>query len=110
MTTTIEDFKKLAAEMKKLKKREKEIKIVAKTEGIKLVTARGKKERSNLEDQLFDAFYKILTENCFLLAQCFDDTISVEKPEGQKWITFRKEGTIFGVGFQDYRAKVKVTE
>jgi len=107
MANTIEDFKKLAAEMKELKKREKEIKKVAEKEGIKLVTARGKKERSDNEQELCRAATTFITEIVFLLATCFDATISVDKPDGQKWLTFREGNNVFGVGFQDYRAKEK---
>lgn len=107
MSDTIEDFKKLAAEMKVLKKREKEIKVVAEKEGIKLITARGKKERSENEQELCRAATKFITEIVFLLATCFDATISADKPEGQKWLTFREGDNVFGVGFQDYRVKEK---
>lgn len=107
MTTTISDFKKIAAEMKVLKKREKEIKQIAEKEGIKLVTERGKKERSENEQELCRAATEFITEIVFLLATCFDATISVDKPEGQKWLTFREGNNVFGVGFQDYRAKDK---
>ena len=105
--TTIEEFKKLAAEMKVLKKQEKEIKEKAKKEGIKLVAERGKKDRSENEQELCLAATQFITEIVFLLATCFDATISVDKPEGQKWLTFREGSNVFGVGFQDYRVKEK---
>lgn len=102
---TIEDYKNFQAELKALRKREKEIKAVAKKEGIKLVTERGKKERSDHEQELCKLATEFLTNNVFLLATCFNDTISVDKPEGQKWLTFREGSNVFGVGFQDYRNK-----
>lgn len=91
---TQEDIAKVVAEFNSLAKRRKEIKVFAKEAGIKLVSVRGKKERIPQYDELLSIFSKEIYNIDILVKidQVFKNTISLEKPQGQKWVVFTLEG------------------
>ena len=93
MSDTLQDYKKLSAELKELNKQKKELKEVAKQEGIKLTAERGKKDRIVEYTQLGKIVKDIIIDkNTDDIEKIFNNTKSLEKPQGQKWVIFTLEG------------------
>lgn len=94
MSDTLQDYKKLSAELKELNKQKKALKVVAKQEGIKLTVARGKKDRCQEYNDLQKAFGEglQLQETLNKIDKVFKETTSLDKPQGQKWVIFTLAG------------------
>lgn len=90
MSNTLEDYKAIAAELKELNKKKKAIKECAKKEGIKLIAKRKEKDRCKEYNDLHIYFQEQIPK--LNLKPIFENTITLEKPQGQKWVVFTLEG------------------
>ncbi len=105
----VQDFKAISLELKELNKKRKEIKEVAKKEGIKLVAERGKKDRIPEYDILLRGFEAEINTNLSDITEVFKNTKSLEKPQGQKWVIFTLQGD-YSFAILNNNVKVKKDE